>query len=323
MNEGTPESPNYQNTYNPANTHIDLFGIDPYPIRPQFSGGADYNVIPAAAQAANAAGIPSSDLVPVYQAFGGGGYSSYTMPTATQEQQILSTWGPVLPNPTFDYAYSWGSQSGDSSLSGSTALQQVFAAHNAGSNPTPPPTESSSVLTATDVNGVSAEVPLITSGTSNFTGPLAGTVHQSVSSGTDSISASAKISSETLQFGDGTQEKMQFLGSQPVSAVGGSGPDTVTTGSGNDQIAAGTGTLDATGGRGADTFVFHANSGLLNIHDFSPQQGDNIVVDKSLQGSLTEASDGHGGTMLGFGISGQGIDVLGHSSVPAGSIHFV
>jgi Ca2+-binding RTX toxin-like protein len=246
------------------------------------------------------------------------------MPTAAQEQQILSTWGSVLPHPAFDYAYSWGSQSGDTSLSGSAALKQIFAAHNAestagSSTPTDPP----SVLKATDVNGVSANVPLITSGTKDFSGTLAGTVHQSVSSGTDTVSASAKISSETLRFGSGSQEKMQFLGSQHVWAMGGSGSDTVTTGSGNDRIAAGTGTLDATGGQGADTFVFHAHSGLLNIHDFSPQQGDRIVVDKSLQGALTETSDGHGGVMLGFGTSGHGIDVLGQSSVPASSIHFV
>src|SRR6185312_8247072 len=47
-----------------------------------------------------------------------------------QEQQILSEWGSVLPNPAFDYAYSWGVQDGDTALSGDSALQQVFAAHN-------------------------------------------------------------------------------------------------------------------------------------------------------------------------------------------------
>src|ERR1039458_6680331 len=44
MNLGTPTSPTYANTYNPSNTHIDLFGLDPYPVRPQFTGGVNYNV---------------------------------------------------------------------------------------------------------------------------------------------------------------------------------------------------------------------------------------------------------------------------------------
>jgi hypothetical protein len=53
------------------------------------------------------------------------------MPTATQEQQILSIWGSVIPAPVFDFAYSWGVQSGDQALSTDPALQAVFAAHNA------------------------------------------------------------------------------------------------------------------------------------------------------------------------------------------------
>jgi len=33
-NNGTPTNPSY--SFKPANTDIDLFGLDPYPIRPQF-----------------------------------------------------------------------------------------------------------------------------------------------------------------------------------------------------------------------------------------------------------------------------------------------
>src|SRR5207253_3026636 len=72
-----------------------------------------------------------SQIVPVYQAFGGGGYSAWILPTATQEQQILSTWGALVPNPAFDYAYSWGVQSSDTALENTPSLQSVFAAHNA------------------------------------------------------------------------------------------------------------------------------------------------------------------------------------------------
>ena len=116
--------------YTPANTHIDLFGLDPYPLNNNVPNGVDYNMIPLAVSAAEKAGVPLADIVPVYQAFGGGGYSSWTVPTATQEQQILATWASVAPTPAFDYAYSWGTQSGDTALSNDPALQAVFAAHN-------------------------------------------------------------------------------------------------------------------------------------------------------------------------------------------------
>ena len=117
--------------YTPANTDIDLFGLDPYPANSGLPGGFDLGILPLAVQAAEAVGIPQQDLVPVYQAFGGGGYSQWAVPTPAQEQQILSTWGSVLPNPVFDYAYSWGAQVGDTALSNDPGLQQVFAAHNA------------------------------------------------------------------------------------------------------------------------------------------------------------------------------------------------
>jgi hypothetical protein len=134
MNMGTDTSPTYMNTYNSANTDIDLFGLDPYPVQTQFSsypGSADYNIIPAAVSAAEAWGITQSQIVPVYQAFGGGGYSDWILPTASQEQQILATWAPLVPTPVFDYAYSWGIQNNDSALVNSPDLQSVFAAHNA------------------------------------------------------------------------------------------------------------------------------------------------------------------------------------------------
>jgi len=126
MNLGTPTAPTYANTYNPANTDIDLFGLDPYPIRPQFPGGVNYNVIGAAVNAAVAEGIPLQSIVPVYQAFGGGGYTSYALPTSDQEQQILSVWAGLLMQPAFDCAYSWGVQSSDSALVTTPSLQTIF-----------------------------------------------------------------------------------------------------------------------------------------------------------------------------------------------------
>src|SRR5207302_1280635 len=128
MNMGTETNPSFANTYNSANTGIDLFGLDPYPVQKQFNG-ANYNIIAATVTAAEAWGIKLSQIVPVYQAFGDG--TTWVMPTASQEQQILATWAPLVPQPAFDYAYSWGVQNNDTALVGSSSLQAVFAAHNA------------------------------------------------------------------------------------------------------------------------------------------------------------------------------------------------
>src|SRR6185437_9830989 len=118
--------------YSPANTDVDLFGLDPYPVQTNVPNNYDLNIIPLAVQAAESIGIPQQDLVPIYQAFGGGSYATYILPTAAQEQALLSEWGSVLPNPAFDYTYSWGAQDGDTALGQDPALQQVFAAHNKG-----------------------------------------------------------------------------------------------------------------------------------------------------------------------------------------------
>jgi hypothetical protein len=131
MNMGSPTNPTYANTYNSANTDIDLFGLDPYPCRPQFNG-CNYGVIAAGVKAAEAWGIRASQIVPVYQAFGGGSYTSYTVPTAAEETQLLSAWASLIPSAVFDYAYSWGAQDSDQALSTSPALQAVFLQKNEG-----------------------------------------------------------------------------------------------------------------------------------------------------------------------------------------------
>jgi hypothetical protein len=134
MNFSSSSSPTYQHTYNPGNTDIDLYGLDPYPCRTE-TNSCSYGWIPAAVSAAEAAGIPLADVVPVYQAFGYGnwvddGGGRYMLPSATQELQLLATWGSAVPSPAFDYAYSWGSQNGDTPLSATPSLQAVFLAHN-------------------------------------------------------------------------------------------------------------------------------------------------------------------------------------------------
>ena len=52
---GLRKYPTFANTYNPANTHIDLFGIDPYPVRSDMST-VDYSMIDKAVAAAESGG---------------------------------------------------------------------------------------------------------------------------------------------------------------------------------------------------------------------------------------------------------------------------
>jgi hypothetical protein len=129
--------PTYQGGYNPDNSDVDLYGLDPYPCRSENPATAPcaYSWLGLAVTAAEAARIPLADIVPVYQAFGGGSFvddggGSYQLPTAPQESEILSTWRSLVPTPVFDYVYSWGAQNGDQALSGSAALQSIFAAQN-------------------------------------------------------------------------------------------------------------------------------------------------------------------------------------------------
>lgn len=141
MNMGSSENPTFANTYNPTNTHIDLFGIDPYPVRSDMST-VDYSMIDKAVAAAESAGISADHIVPVFQTFGGGNWADdsgghYVMPTAAQEQTMLAHWAAAVPHPAFDYAYAWGSQNGDTALGSSSALQSVFLHHNTGTSTTP------------------------------------------------------------------------------------------------------------------------------------------------------------------------------------------
>jgi hypothetical protein len=156
VNDNTPSSPVYFVT--PANTHMttsmDLIGIDPYPVRPAsqgaaFATGIDLGVINLGVNEALAIGWKQSQLVPVYQAFGGPTgtpYASWTLPTAAQATSILSVWNALVPSPLFDYAYAWNQQQSDYPLGGAAGepagiqtqtiqLQQVFATHNAGGSP--------------------------------------------------------------------------------------------------------------------------------------------------------------------------------------------
>jgi hypothetical protein len=231
-NNGTPTDPSY--SFNPANTDIDLFGLDPYPIRPASEGGVNYSVIGDAVSAAEAEGIPRSAIVPVYQAFGAtsGPYASWTLPTAAQEETILSTWAEYTPTPAFDYAYSWGTQDGDTAISDDPALQAVFAAHNAASSDPPDVlTPYATTITATAGQSLSSTVATFTD--SN-----------------PSIAASGLTA--TIDWGDGTTSAGTVTGSDGSFAVTGShtysvaGSDTVAVTLSEDPPGTASATADST-----------------------------------------------------------------------------
>ena len=180
MNMGSSDNPSFANTYTPANTHIDYFGIDPYPVRSDAST-VDYSMIDKAVAAAEASGIPAANIVPVFQTFGGGNWvddsgGHYVLPTAAQEQQMLAHWAALVPNPAFDYAYAWGSQNGDQALESSQALQSVFLQHNTSAtsgSTTPVVDTSGSTTTGTDTSGSTTPVDT-TTGSTTQTGSAGG-----------------------------------------------------------------------------------------------------------------------------------------------------
>jgi hypothetical protein len=129
-NLGPQLTPTYAGQYTPGNSGLDLVGIDPYPVRIGVLS-PDFGEIDRYVRAAEEHGWPRTSIVPVYQAFGGGGYANWVLPTAAQERQMLAAWAAVIPAPKFDYAYSWGPQRRDRALNKSPALRAVFAAKNA------------------------------------------------------------------------------------------------------------------------------------------------------------------------------------------------
>jgi hypothetical protein len=134
MNLSSSKTPSFEGTYNHSNSHVDLFGLDPYPCRSELNG-CDYDMIDRYVAAATSWGILISQVVPFYQSFGGGDWvddasGRYLLPTADQTRQILERWNKYIEAPVFDAAYSWGSQRADAALESSPALQEVFLPHN-------------------------------------------------------------------------------------------------------------------------------------------------------------------------------------------------
>jgi hypothetical protein len=228
MNMGSSDHPSFANTYTPQNTHIDFFGIDPYPVR-SGSSTVDYNMIDRTVAAAEAAGIPAANIVPVFQTFGGGNWvddsgGHYVLPTAAQEQQLLAHWATVVPNPAFDYAYAWGSQNGDQALEGSQALQSVFLQHNR-SGSTTPVADTSGSTTPTDSSSGSTTPVADTSGSTTPVGRT--TPVGSTSGGTTTGSTSSSGSTTPAGSTSGSTTTGSTSSSDPTTS-----PTTDVTGSG-------------------------------------------------------------------------------------------
>lgn len=134
MNLSSSRTPSFGGTYAPRNSHVDFFGVDPYPCRTELDR-CDFGMIDRYVAAAVSSGVPRTAIVPVFQAFGGGNWKDdsggrYVLPSAQEEQEILAHWRRLIPGPAFDVTYSWGSQNGDIALEQARDLQAVFYYRN-------------------------------------------------------------------------------------------------------------------------------------------------------------------------------------------------
>jgi hypothetical protein len=130
MNLGSSSDPVFSPEYAPETTHLDAFGVAPYPCRTGWAQ-CDLTMIDRFVAAALRAGVPLDRIVPTYQTFGDGSWRSdsggpYRLPMAPEMEAMLTRWRALAPSPPFDYAYSWGAQRGDVSLASSKELKNVF-----------------------------------------------------------------------------------------------------------------------------------------------------------------------------------------------------
>jgi hypothetical protein len=127
----------------PANTDVDLVGLDPYPCHYGSSGNpvpCNYGLISTRVSLALANGTPLAAIVPLIQTFGQEGRTSgsvyYRTPSPDELSTILSTWAAAVPAPPFEYAYSFGTQCSSTScpapqaLDNHPELQPIMRAHN-------------------------------------------------------------------------------------------------------------------------------------------------------------------------------------------------
>ncbi len=125
----------------PALSHVDYIGIDPFPCNAL--SGCHFEKIDSAVQDATAKGVPAAAMVPVIQVFGQ--YCNteqthyYILPTVAQMHEMLARWDALVPNPTFDFSYTWRSKGPAcpaldkaNGTAGYADLQSIMREHNGG-----------------------------------------------------------------------------------------------------------------------------------------------------------------------------------------------
>jgi hypothetical protein len=161
----------------------------------------------------------------------------------------------------------------------------------------------------------------ITYGPHDSTADVSGAaVRTTAAAGDNFVVTAPGIAQVTL---GGISETMTFTGLSSVAVTGGTGAATIGVDGGTNSFTAGTGALTITGGVGADAYIYHAGDGLMTVADFSLAKGDSLTVDKSLQASLAETSDGNGGVIVSFGGNDPGVHLVGVATLAAANIHFV
>jgi hypothetical protein len=96
----------------PDETHVDLFGIDPFICN--VSHGCNFDRIDSTVRLAELKGIPRASMVPVLQVFGQACNTEqthyYKLPSQEELRQALRRWDAAVANPAFDFAYTWASE---------------------------------------------------------------------------------------------------------------------------------------------------------------------------------------------------------------------
>ncbi|RWJ85911.1 MAG: calcium-binding protein [Mesorhizobium sp.] len=259
MDMGSAENPDFSNTYNYDNTHIDLFGISAYPVRTG-TDTVDYDMIDRTVAAAVESGIPVSQIVPVHQTFGGGNWTTntggkYVMPTTDQLQTMMDHWDELVPSPEFDFAYAWGSQEGDVALESSPELQAVFREHNL----------STAGTAASDVTDDSSTVTLPADATISDDSAAAAAASDTTTS--DDSSTAAAASDTTTSDDSSTAAAASDTTISDDSATATTASDTTASDDSATAAAASRPTTSNGGVRGADATHAAAGADWAADHD--------------------------------------------------------
>jgi hypothetical protein len=95
----------------PDQTHVDLIGVDPFVC--SIGKGCGFDRIGTTVGLAETKGIPRAALVPVIQVFGQTCNTEqshyYKLPSQDELRQALARWDAEVPDPVFDFAYTWAS----------------------------------------------------------------------------------------------------------------------------------------------------------------------------------------------------------------------